>query len=207
MIYKNKRQLIISQIGLTDTVLDVGFLGQGIQKDNSEWPHLLLKQQAKDVYGLDLDMGPEYEHNLHYLKASAESFDFPVKFDVVFAADLIEHLSNAGLFLDSSRRNLAKEGRLILTTPNCYSLFSMTEKITKYEPTVNKDHTCYFNIKTLSQLLDKNGWRVESSHYVYTLGEYHAESWKKKFLNGLYKLLSFFTPKFVETIVIVAKVK
>ena len=205
MIYKNKKELILSLITGSDTVLDVGFFGQGVQTGSAEWPHALLQKQAALVYGLDLDFGPEYKNNPRYFKASAENFVCPLSFDVIFAGDVIEHLSNPGLFLDSCKRHLKSDGQLIITTPNCFSLFSMTEKITKYEPTVNKDHTCYFNIKTLSQLLEKNGWMVDGVGYVYTLGEYHDESWRKKVLNILYKLLSLVTSKFLETIVIVAR--
>jgi len=93
---------------------------------------------------------------------------------------------------------------LIITTPNCFNLFNLAEKISKNEPTVNYDHTCYFNSKTLSKLLEKNGWKVEKIDYLYTLDVNFKESWKKIFLNYLYSFLSKFTSKYIETLVIVA---
>ena len=206
-VYKNKKDLIESLIRPEDVVLDVGFWGQGVTVDDQNWPHKLLKHRARDAYGLDLVFDTNKFSQEKYFEASAEDFLISTTFDSIFAGDLIEHLSNPGLFLGNSKKHLKPDGRLIITTPNCFSLFNLTEKITKYEPTVNKDHTCYFNHKTISQLLGKNGLSVESAGYLYSLDVEFKESWKKKVLNILYKFISIFTPKYLETIVVVAKVK
>lgn len=203
-VYTNKKELINTQLRASDVVLDVGFWGQGVTAQDKHWPHRLIKERAKEVYGLDLDFAPEFDGNDHYFKMSAESFRLPARFDVIFAGDLVEHLSNPGLFLDSCAAHLKPGGRLILTTPNCFSFFSLTEKMTKPEPTVNKDHTCYFNFKTLKQLLHKNGWAAAESSYIVDLEVCHQESFKKKILNIFYGLLLLTTPKFLETIVVVA---
>lgn len=204
VVYKNKKMLIESLVTKNDVVLDVGFWGQGVTSTDENWPHRLIKQKAKEVYGLDLDFAKEFEGNDHYFKMSAESFSIPVHFDVIFAGDLIEHLSNPGLFLDSCSKHLKPGGKLVMTTPNCFSFFSLTEKITKTEPTVNRDHTCYFNFKTLRQLLQKNGWEAQECSYIVDLEVRHKESFKKKILNVFYALLLPITPKFIETIVVVA---
>jgi 2-polyprenyl-3-methyl-5-hydroxy-6-metoxy-1,4-benzoquinol methylase len=207
-IFHNKRALIEQYVTPESVVLDVGFWGQGVDIHNPEWVHHLLKSRAKDVYGLDMvyDLAqlPELEPS-HYQQTSAEDFSFNgVTFDIIFAGDLIEHLSNPGQFLAVCAQHLAPGGKLIITTPNCFNLFNLTEKLTKSEPTLNYDHTCYFNAKTLKQLLKKNNWETEAVHFIYTLELQHRESLKKKFLNGVYKLLSLITPKFVETLVVVA---
>ena len=205
MVYKNKKKLITSVISSDDTVLDVGFLGQGINPTKPNWVHHLLKRQAKDVYGLDVDFDTGIFAGDHYLKASAEQFSFGRTFDVIFAGDIIEHLSNPGLFLDACARHMTSTGVLVITTPNCFNLFNLAEKISKGEPTVNKDHTCYFNSKTLKQLLEKNGWEVVRMDFLYSLDVDFKESLKKKILNVLYKGISLVTPQFLETIVITAK--
>ena len=81
----------------------------------------------------------------------------------------------------------------------------MASKLTKTEPIMNKDETVYFNHRALRQLLGKHGWRVEEAGYLYLLGVAYRGSYRKKLLNVLYYLLSRVTPKFVETIVVVAK--
>ncbi len=203
--YKNKEELIGKLINKDDVVLDVGFWGQGISINDENWVHRLLQKATRHVYGLDLDFdGTRLNSVEKYKKGSAEDFDFGLKFDVIFAGDLIEHLSNPGLFLQSCRRNLKPDGVLIITTPSCFNLFNLSEKLSKREPTVNHDHTCYFNSKTLSKLLEKNQFGIEGISYLYSPGTKFKESYKKKFLNVVYYLLSKYTDKFLETLVIVA---
>ncbi len=206
-IYKDKEALIAALVPEGSTVLDVGFWGQGTGPDSPRWVHALLGKRAKELWGIDLEYdearlpGPP----ARYARMSAESFSLDKRFDVIFAGDLIEHLPNPGLFLDACRAHLAEGGTLVLTTPNAFNLFNMAEKLTKDEPTVNHDHTCYYNHKTLAHLLDKREWVVAETAYLYTLDLEHKESFKKKALNVLYALLSKVTPKFMETLVIVAR--
>lgn len=204
--YKNKTELIKNLINSSDSVLDIGFLGQGIRDGESRWPHAILLSTAKEVYGVDLEIDRErFPDSEHYQESSAESFNFSgKKFDVIFAGDLIEHLPNPGLFLDASARHLVSGGRLILTTPNCFNLFNLTEKLTKQEPTVNADHTCYFNSKTLRVLLQKMRFEVLTIDYIYSLEYSHRESIKKKILNIVYAFLSLTTTKYLETLVVIA---
>lgn len=209
VVYRNKAALIDAIVNPEDTVLDVGFLGQGIRLGEAQWPHGLMRKKAKEVYGIDLVIDREsFPDTAHYVEASAESFSIPgVTFDVIFAGDLIEHLTNPGLFLASCKAHLKDGGKLVLTTPNAFNLFNLTEKLSKEEPTVNADHTCYFNSKTIRVLLEKSGFALERTGYVYTLEYGHKESVKKKLLNLLYGLLSRFTTKYLETLVVVAAPK
>ncbi len=208
-VFKDKAALIGAVVGPDDRVLDVGFLGQGIQMGDPSWPHALLREAAAEVYGVDLSIDrTAFPDASRYQEGDAESFSFPgVAFDAIFAGDLIEHLPNPGLFLASARAHMQAHSTLVLTTPNTFNLFNLAEKLTKDEPTVNADHTCYFNHKTIRVLLDKCGFQLAEIHYVYTLGYTHPESLRKKALNVLYRFVSFFTPKFIETLVITANVK
>ncbi len=209
-IFADKKELIETLVTKSDIVLDAGFWGQGVRVEDPRWPHKLLREQASDVYGLDLEYDesivPGYRAD-HYFKQSAEDFSMDKRFDVIFAGDLIEHLSNPGLFLDSCKRNIQEGGRLIITTPNCYGLFDLFSKVAHFEPVINRDHTCYFNIRTLRQLLGKNGWEIQQAGFLYSLGCGYKESFKKRMINVLYRILSWWTPKFIETVVVVASPK
>ena len=205
-VFKNKRELIKNTVKSEDVVLDIGFWGQGITHTDPNWPHTLLKESGASVYGIDLTVDraffPDTER---YLEASAENFAFPdIRFDLIFAGDVIEHLTNPGLFLAACAEHLKPEGRLLLTTPNTFNLFNIAGKLANTEPAVNADHTMYFNHKTLRTLLLKCGFSVFRIQYVYALEYTHHESLRKKFLNLPYRLLSWFTPKFMETLVIIA---
>jgi len=202
-IYKNKEQLIQSLIKKDDIVLDVGFWGQGVGINDKNWPHRLLLKQSNNVYGLDIVFDIDRLKNKdNYKKSNAENFDFDIKFDVIFVSDLIEHLSNQGLFLDSCKRNLKQGGKMIITTPNCFNLYNIAGKIMNLEPVVNKDHTCYYNIRTIKSLFKKNGWKIQSIGFLYKLDCNYKESFKKKFLNFIYFILSRFTNKYMETLVV-----
>lgn len=205
MVYKDKRALIAT-LGLTKgtRVLDVGFSGQAVQDTDFEWPHALLQEHTDDLYGVDLDFDSRKYPLPRYVKASAEDFSFPVKFDLIFAGDLIEHLSNPGLFLECSKRHLAPGGRLVMTTPNTFSFFSLIEKLTHDEPNVNPDHTLYLNKRVIKVLLRKNGMEIKEFGYLYTLGTLWLGGWKRKLLASLYWLVSKATPKFLEDMVVVA---
>lgn len=203
----NKVELFNRLIKQTDVVLDVGFWGQGTTYENPSWPHRLLKDRAADIYGIDMvyDEAALPTGDRHkYQKATAEDFRLDKKFDVIFAGDLIEHLVNPGLFLANAEKHLALGGRLIITTPNAFNLFAIAGKLTRPEPPTNSDHTFYFNRRTIETLFRKCGWSITQFGFVYTLGKTHKESLWKKFLNGVYFLLSKRTTKFYETLVVVA---
>lgn len=204
-LYRNKLELIQGTIRSTDTVLDVGFWGQATTMEKDDWVHRLLQKQASCVYGVDLDFDESKLTNpANYRKASAEAFSFDVKFDAIFAGDLIEHLSNPGMFLECCRRNLKDDGRLILTTPNAFSLFNIVAKLGHHEPTTNVDHTCYFNSTTMAQLLKKNGFAATQYDYVYLLRRPASMSLKRRCLYALYGLVSGITHRYSETLVVVA---
>ena len=70
-------------------------------------------------------------------------------------------------------------------------------------PTVNPEHTCYYNKKTLGELVSRYPLEVVEISYVNKLFTTHRESIRKKILNVIYALLSRITDKFVETLVLV----
>jgi SAM-dependent methyltransferase len=204
-VYRAKSDLIEDLIKPEHIVLDVGFWGQAVKRGRPDWPHGLLKKRAKEVYGVDVAFEEsELEHPERYFKASAEKFSLPQRFEIIFASELIEHLSNPGLFLECARRHLKPDGVLILTTPNAFSFFPLVEKIFKDEPSVNPEHTLYFNKVVLLKLLDLSGFKVTGIAYIDT---FTPASGLRRILRLPLRAFSFFTPKFLETLVVVAKIK
>ncbi|MCX6230919.1 MAG: methyltransferase domain-containing protein [Bacteroidetes bacterium] len=208
-IYFDKEALIKAVVKQDCVILDVGFFGQGTSITNPRWVHRLLQKRLNDpkkqLYGIDLDFDRSvFTDETHYKKKSAESFYFDVKFDIIFAGDLIEHIPNPGLFILQCKKSLKPGGQLVITTPNAFNLFNLAEKITKYEPTTNSDHVCYYNSRVLRQFFGKMHMDISQIGYIYTLHPAHAESFNKKVLNTIYFFLSKFTTKFLETLVVVA---
>lgn len=206
VIYKNKLQLINSTIKKNATVLDIGFHGQGVSFKDPNWPHRMIRDRTENLYGLDLDFNEDMIFKKeNYMKGNAENFSFNKKFDIIFAGDLIEHLSNPGNFLETVKEHLEKNGKLVITTPNTFNLYNIIEKIFKNEPTVNKDHICYFNYKTIKVLLERYDLKIVEKSYLYRLDVTYKKSFFKRVQDLLYFFLSIFTTKYLETLVLVIK--
>jgi 2-polyprenyl-3-methyl-5-hydroxy-6-metoxy-1,4-benzoquinol methylase len=207
MIYRTKAEFLQSCVERHQRVLDVGFIGQGTSWNSERSSHQFLKKHAAELYGVDLASDTIFSQDpTHYLQASAENFSFSgKKFDRIYAGDLIEHLPNPGLFLDRCRMHLETDGLLLLTTPNTFNLFNLAGKLTRREPVVNKDHTCYFNEPTLRRLLQKCGWTIERVDYIYTLETTYQPSLKKRLLDAIYRILSWHTDKFIETLAVAVR--
>jgi SAM-dependent methyltransferase len=195
-MYRSKKDLILSI--QASSILDLGFAGQGITPDSPNYPFELLRKNCSDVWGIDIVIPERYKNDPKCVQANAENFHLGRKFDVIVAFDLIEHLTNPGLFLQCCKEHLVPGGQIILTTPNAYNLFLMAGKLTRVDPVMNRDHVSLFVPKLMGWLATKCGLTMKEYGYIYTLGIEHEESFNKKVLNILYWSLSQFTSKFCE---------
>jgi len=146
------------------SVLDLG-CGSGYRR--ADWMHAQIAAVAGEVVGVEVDAatvaamrskGFVVEH------ADAESLDLGRTFDVVFAGELIEHLSNFAGFLATAHRHLGANGRLVLTTPNVFSLANIVYRMTPGTVRTNRDHTCWFCADTISTLLRRHGFEPDISY-------------------------------------------
>lgn len=149
-------------------VLDVGCIEHSINaiEDNPFWVHSFLRDNS-NVLGIDI-----LEKEVKIFKsagynmkvANAEMFKLRKKFEVVFAGELIEHLSNPGLFLQQSKKHLKNDGLLILTTPNTFYTPRMLSYGCKMDddPIVNGEHVNWYSPSTLATLLEREGFDVLS---------------------------------------------
>jgi 2-polyprenyl-3-methyl-5-hydroxy-6-metoxy-1,4-benzoquinol methylase len=138
---------------------------------NQKLLHFRLTQAASEVIGLDIDQAglkvlselmPEQKFILH----SAEELDSckaleNQRFDVIVAADVVEHLSNIGLFLASAKKKLNAGGQLLITTPQSFAIKRMLAMILMGYEYVHPDHIAYFSVSTLSCLLSRYGLEIE----------------------------------------------
>lgn len=184
-------------------VLDVGPCDFSWMPDldwfRKEWIHAAIVENARSVVGIDIFReGIERAKQFGYgniIYANAENFNLGKKFDVVFAGELIEHLSNPGLFLNCAKRHLRKGGKLILTTPNArYPQRWMRDKA------MNSHHVQLYTMQVLRQLLQLNGFG--------DIKEYYLEGNIRTLKGKLYaKLFLPLFPKFALALGMVAKVK
>jgi SAM-dependent methyltransferase len=191
-------------------VLDVGSIGHSYaeRKAYKTWNFEVLGHEAASIKGFDLlkdDVDAARRDGFDIEVGDAETYvtDNPV--DVVFAGELIEHLSNPGKFFECSRLNLRPGGRLVLTTPNTYSFAKLARVLTRRtnEPPVNPEHTAYYTPATLSQLASRFGFRLVETHYCdLDYAEGHGSKWKRLELR-INSRLSALVPRFSQTMVLV----
>ncbi len=129
-------------------VLDIGSCGNQGFKNKSKTLFNLLKEVCSDVTGIDIE-GDGKE----ILKGNAETFNLDRKFELINAGDVIEHLHNAGLFLDNMKRHLKDDGIILIGTPNASSLVPLIYDGSFY-------HTCWYCKQTLTYLLEQHGFNV-----------------------------------------------
>ena len=147
------------------TVLDIG-AGSGITRP--DWMHCLIANVASEVVGIELN--PKLAERARargftIVTGDAETADIGRTFEVVFAGEVIEHLSCPGRFLDSMHRHLEHGGRLVITTPNAFAVSNFVYRIGG-QPRVNADHVAWYDEVTLSQLLQRHGFEPLDMQYL-----------------------------------------
>jgi 2-polyprenyl-3-methyl-5-hydroxy-6-metoxy-1,4-benzoquinol methylase len=76
------------------------------------------------------------------------------KFDLIHLSDIIEHIGNPNSFIKKTKKNLNKEGIIVLTTPN---INNPINHLVNIKP---DQHLFYFSKKSISKLLKKNGFDI-----------------------------------------------
>lgn len=131
---------------------------------NGSWLHSKISALAKSCVGLELDvttvniLRDRYKvENL--VVGDAEKLDMliPQKYELIVAGELIEHLNNPGLFLETASQVLAPGGLLIITTTNAFCLRRLI-RIPFGTESIHPDHTYYFSHTTLRTLVHRFGY-------------------------------------------------
>ncbi|MDP2709082.1 MAG: class I SAM-dependent methyltransferase [bacterium] len=105
------------------------------------------------------------------------------KADLVVNFELIEHLFNPRLFIKSCHKLLKRGGLFIVTTPNILG-FDLVILGKKSDNLAGPAHLNYFNLKSLSRLLVKEGFEILE---CLTPGELDVDIIKNKIISGKIK--------------------
>ena len=129
--------------------------------NNKTLLHAALCRNGKKVYGID-----NSEEGIQILRdhgfdnvalMDAEAMNLKERYDLIVAGDVLEHMTNPGLFLARAADALEEQGTLVISVPNAFSFNVLKYAVTTGEPT-HKDHTYFFSVKTLVELCRRFGF-------------------------------------------------
>lgn len=128
------------------------------------WGHFMLagKELGYDVYGVEISEQP-YLYCVNDLKLPVDHIDFfkmdeTKKFDVITMWDVLEHIDQASPFLEKCNKLTNPGGYLFLQVPQIDSYFAKKHK--DNWKMMGLDHVNYFGKKTITKILEKNGYEV-----------------------------------------------
>ena len=127
------------------------------------------------------------------IHCNAEQMDLGLQgeeFDMILAGEIIEHVANPGMFLDSISKIMSSKTELLLTTVNAFSFKSFLFSLMRKEK-VHEDHNYYFSYRTLIQLFQKFNLKCQDVYY-------YQEIQGKGFSKGLDRVLSL--PTFISPV-------
>lgn len=140
-------------------VLDIGCSGQ---------LHKLIEQVAQQAWGID-----RVECDVpNFIHVNVESECLPIfeKLDLIVCGEVLEHLSNPGIFLDKLHKYNCD---IIFTVPNAFTFIGRDHILTGTE-NVNDEHVCYYSYKTFKTLIERHKFEL-LEFYWYHGPEYVSE--------------------------------
>lgn len=115
----------------------------------------ILRKKAAGYYSADLAHSNGTNHYQIDFDAIDQLPDVPL--DLIIAGEVLEHLSNAGHFLDLLH---AMGVPVILTVPNAFSVAGHHYLMKSIE-CVNKEHVAWYSYHTLKVLIERHGFRLK----------------------------------------------
>jgi 2-polyprenyl-3-methyl-5-hydroxy-6-metoxy-1,4-benzoquinol methylase len=168
-------------------VLDVGCCAS--TSKNLLKRHFVYKKAAGEIVGVDYnkvliqEAKERFNYNIEYCDLTNRTDVENIvnkfgKFDIVICTDVIEHIGNLTNFLENLKLFLNKSGVIHITTPNMRSSRWLNMFING-KIKINKDHVCWFDVFTLSNLLKRSGLKINEEIYY----AHDVDSLKKLKLN------------------------
>lgn len=133
-----------------------------------------LKKEGANCYGIDINPRSGVENITFFQKDLNEGFpELPVKFDIIFAGELMEHIYDDQRFVEQSKNLLKPGGVLIITVPNLVFIVNRLRMLFGLVPTFvyAPYHYHIYTKKTLFSLLEKCGLDIigfTSSHLLFS---------------------------------------
>ena len=122
---------------------DVKWMGLEVNKDMLEFC------QSKEIPASNIDL---------------TSQELPEKYDVVFLSQVLEHVIDPKIFISKIKENMLNGGVLHIDVPNHDSMISLYRRLNPFHSEYGflqpNHHLIAYNKKSLSYLLNKNGFKL-----------------------------------------------
>lgn len=157
--YVDKRLEYFNQKIEGKTVLHYGCADWPIYNLNHNLHYLMCKTSDK-IDGFDVDKetiekmidGKIFPEGSLYYELPDKKYDF------ILIPEVIEHINNVGLFLESILTNVKEDSEILITAPNAFAEYHINGikdyQIASWE-TIHPDHNYWFSIYTLPNLIEK----------------------------------------------------
>jgi SAM-dependent methyltransferase len=159
-------------------VIHVGFADhplRDVRVARGDWLHSQISAVADSLVGLDISTEDvEWARNAGFEAMVVDATcDDDVRgleldpADVVLASEVLEHVDAPGPFVQAMHHLCRPEGRLIITTPNALQPLPSLAALTGTE-VIHEDHvTLGYTPKTLTNLLVRRGWALDTFAYYH----------------------------------------
>ncbi len=140
---------------------------------------IMKKHGAKNVIKSDI-------YELHLDKNLLDK-----KFDVIVVSEVLEHLNNPGLALESIKKFILATNpkcEAIFTVPNRHNFWKNIVYALKKQECGHYDHRCYFTYRTFRTLIEEYDYEVEDFYFATHYGV--PETIKGRIILKLFSLIS-----------------
>lgn len=144
-------------------------LDLGVGDTSDRFLHKFIAEHATSCVGVELD--PKRAESLRkkgytIVCGNAEEISLGEKFDVIIAGDLIEHVNNAGRFLETVKKHLKEDGVFYFNTPNAYSINFVLRGIFQFGKVAQfEEHVALYTEDLIRELLRRHGLDIRSVSY------------------------------------------
>lgn len=185
----------ICELCVGKTVLDLGCIDHCYDRAMSlgqNWLHKRIKLVARKVVGIDIlseDIKRLNQQGYNIIDADVEKLNLSKKFDVIVAGDLIEHLSNIGLFLQRVKIHMNKNSVVIISTPNPFSIEQFLSILFDNRVAVNPEHTVWLDPKVMFETTRRAGLKVVDFYWIRTRFGCHVQRffWASTLISFLFR--------------------
>ncbi|MDB5211059.1 MAG: Undecaprenyl-phosphate mannosyltransferase [Sediminibacterium sp.] len=146
---KKVLELGVGDASLTRRLKANGALVDGVESDRVYIE--LAQPYCKNIFSGDLN--------------KIETLNLDTDYDIIVAADILEHLVDPEYVLSKLKTNLKKDGLLVVSLPNVANIYvRMSLLFGRFnyhsKGLLDKTHLHFYTISTASSMLAKTGWKI-----------------------------------------------